>query len=282
MEHWVQVTPEYRLWVEERGSGTPLVLVMGANAAGVAWPDELVERLAARHRVIRYDHRDTGRSTEAFDEHPYGLTDLAADVVKVLDALEIPAAHLVGMSMGGYLVQLLLLDHPERVLSATVFATAALGAWNAEGLPGPDPGLLRLWEHLGDERGPAEELDFRVEHWRLLNGSRIPFDPAEFRRHERRAVEHAGHDRSPTAHARAAQDGLDRGAELAAVTVPVLVIEAPEDPINPPPHAAHIAGSIGSARLVGIPGLGHALPAAVLGPLAEVLTGFIGEVDEHQ
>src|SRR5689334_12576927 len=105
-EHRVQVTAEYELWVQERGSGTPLVLVMGANASGVAWPDELVDRLAAQHRVIRYDHRDTGLSTWAFDQHPYGLTDLAADVVRVLDALDIPAAHLVGMSMGGYLVQL--------------------------------------------------------------------------------------------------------------------------------------------------------------------------------
>jgi pimeloyl-ACP methyl ester carboxylesterase len=89
---------------------------------------ELVGRLAEHHRVIRYDHRDTGRSTWSFDTHPYAVRDLATDAVAVLDALGIDRAHAVGMSMGGTLVQLLLLNHPYRLRSATVFATSALGA----------------------------------------------------------------------------------------------------------------------------------------------------------
>ena len=86
------------------------MLIMGANASGVAWPDTLVDRLAARHRVIRYDHRDTGRSTRAFAAHPYAIRDLAGDAIAVLDALGINRAHVVGMSMGGTLVQLLLVE----------------------------------------------------------------------------------------------------------------------------------------------------------------------------
>ncbi|GLY14728.1 hydrolase [Kineosporia sp. NBRC 101677] len=278
------VSPDYTLWAEEQGAGSALVLVMGANASGVTWPDELVARLAARHRVIRYDHRDTGRSTWAFDEHPYPLTDLAADVVKLMDGLGIDRAHVVGMSLGGTLVQVLLLEHPERLLSATVFATAALGAWLDEsaGLPGPQPELLELWEHLGDERGPEAELAFRVNHWRMLNGRALSFDPAEFERLERRIIEHTGHDRSSTAHARAAQDGLDRGPELAAVQVPVLVVEAPEDPINPPPHARYIADTIGNARLVTVPGMGHALSGPVTGPLADAVLSFTAEIEEQK
>ncbi|GAB6900889.1 alpha/beta fold hydrolase [Kineosporia succinea] len=277
-EHRVPVTPDYELWVEERGSGTPLVLVMGANASGAAWPDGLVDALAAEHRVIRFDHRDTGRSTWAFDEHPYALTDLASDVVAVLDALGVAKAHVVGMSLGGTLVQLLLLDHPERLFSATVLATAALDAWQVEGMPGPSPQLLDLWEHLSDERDARQEMAFRVEHWRLLNGPVIPFDDDEFRRQEQVVIEHTGHDGSSTAHARASQDGLDRGAELAAVTVPTLVLEAPADPINPPPHAEHIARVIGNARLVSIPGMGHALPSAVHAPLAAAVLEFTSSV----
>ncbi|GLY28567.1 hydrolase [Kineosporia sp. NBRC 101731] len=277
----MQVTPDYELWVDERGSGTPIVLVMGANASGVGWPDSLVDRLAASHRVIRYDHRDTGRSTWAFDEHPYALTDLATDVVGVLDGLGLEKAHLVGMSLGGTLVQLVLLDHPERVLSASVFATAALSAWDTGELPGPSSELLELWGHLGDERGPADEMAFRVEHWRLLNGPMIPFDENEFRRLEQAIIDHTGHERSSTAHARADQEGLDRGPELVTVKAPTLVVEAPNDPINPPPHAAHIAETIAGARLVTIPGLGHALPAAVTGPLADVLLAFTAEVDRQ-
>ena len=127
MERFVEVVPGVRLWVEESGrvDGSPLLLVMGANASGVTWPDEFVAALGEEHRVIRYDHRDTGRSTRAFDDQPYAITDLAEDAVAVLDALGIPRAHVAGMSMGGTLVQLLLLDHPDRLLSATNFATFA-------------------------------------------------------------------------------------------------------------------------------------------------------------
>ncbi|HEX8519880.1 MAG TPA: alpha/beta hydrolase [Pseudonocardia sp.] len=278
-ERAVAADPHYTLWVEERGDPgrSTLLLVMGANASGVAWPDALVDRLAERHRVVRYDHRDTGRSTRGFSAHPYAIRDLATDAVAVLDALDVDRAHVVGMSLGGTLAQLLLLDHPRRLRSATLFATSALGAGLADvdgsgpALPGPDPRLLALWAELGAERGPEEERDWRVRHWRLLHGDVLPFDPAEYRALEERVAAHSGTWTNPAAHARADQAGLDRGAELAAVTVPTLVIEAPEDPVNPPPHAAHLAGALGSARLVTVPGMGHSLPAAVVPALAAAI-----------
>ena len=174
--------------------------------------------------------------------------------------------------MGGLLVQLLLLDHPDRLASAALFCTGPLpGAGRARPPPGPDPALLRLWAELDDPRDPAGELAWRVEHWRLLNGSGMPFDPAEFRALEERVIAHAGSSRAATAHARMDTDGLLRGAELAGVTVPTLVIEAPEDPAFPPPNAELLAAAIGSARLVRIPGMGHALPAAVIEPLATAI-----------
>jgi pimeloyl-ACP methyl ester carboxylesterase len=282
----ITVAPETRLWVEVRGdpTGTPVLLVMGANASGITWPEGLVDELGRRHRVIRYDHRDTGRSTRAFDVRPYAIGDLAADAVGLLDGLGIERAHVVGMSMGGTLVQLLLLDHPDRLLSATVFATSALGSGladvdGASELPGPDPRLLDLWESMGEEREVTAELDWRVEHWRVLNGEGVPFDPAEFRALEERVIAHSGTAAGSTAHALADQSGLDRGAELAAVTVPTLVIEAPEDPINPPPHAAHLAAVIGGARLITLPGMGHALSSAVLPPLAAAIGAHLDAVD---
>lgn len=66
----------------------------------MAWPDALLESLAPHHRVIYYDHRDTGRSIRAFDQRPYGLADLAADAIVTLDAPDIERVHVVGMSMG--------------------------------------------------------------------------------------------------------------------------------------------------------------------------------------
>jgi pimeloyl-ACP methyl ester carboxylesterase len=268
VERWAEAAPGVRLRVEDvPGPGDAVLLVADADTPGLAWPDELVALLARHHRVIRYDHRDTGRSTRTpdEDEQSYAVTDLAADALAVLDACGAGDAHLVGMGMGGTLVQLLLLDHPDRVRSATLVGAAALGA---EGLPGPDPALLRLWAEIDDPRDERGELAWRVEHWRLLHGTGAPFDPLEFRALEQRLMADAGRPDRPAVHAHAARDGLDRGAELASVAVPVLVVEAPDDPVHPPPHAEHLARALGGAPLVRIPGMGHAVSRAVVGPLA--------------
>src|SRR3546814_7950185 len=99
----------------------------------MTWPGKMMERLSGHHRVVRYDNRETGQSTWAFAQRPYAVRDLAEDAVAVLDALGIDRAHVVGMSMGGVLVQLLLHDHPERLRSATLFCTTALGSGLAAG-----------------------------------------------------------------------------------------------------------------------------------------------------
>ncbi|MEU6799353.1 alpha/beta fold hydrolase [Nonomuraea wenchangensis] len=279
-ETFVEVADGYRLWVESTGDpGRPaLLLVMGANASGLGWPDELVELLSRDHFVIRYDHRDTGRSTRAFHERPYPIRALAGDAVAILDALRIARAHVVGMSLGGTLVQLLLLDYADRLASATIFGSALLGGAptgpgiSDDDLPGPDSRLLALWAELGQERDPEAELRWRVEHWRVLNGDVLPFDDREFADLERRIAAHSGTWHSPAAHALADQSGMERGAELADTSVPTLVIDAPEDPITPPPHATRLARAIPSATLVTVPGLGHALPRAIVPPLAAAIT----------
>jgi pimeloyl-ACP methyl ester carboxylesterase len=250
---------------------------MGANASSATWPAAFVDRLAERHRVIVYDHRDTGRSTWAFAERPYAIRDLAEDAVRVLDAFGADRAHVVGMSMGGILVQLLLADHPDRLRSATLFCTTAVGSGLAAGgsqpvveLPEPDPRLLAMWAEMGQPRSPEDELSWRVEHWRLLNGDQLPFEAAVWRALEQQVIEHAGRFDSPTAHALADPSGLERPG-LATATVPALVIEAPADPINPPPHSQHLASTIASARLVTIPKMGHALNPAILDQLAQAI-----------
>ncbi|MFB7047039.1 alpha/beta fold hydrolase [Streptomyces microflavus] len=288
MERFVDVAPGTRLWVEESGApdAPALLLVMGAQASGLGWPDELVELLAARFRVIRYDHRDTGRSTWTFDEQPYPLTALAGDAVHVLDALGVERAHLVGMSLGGMLVQLIVADRPERVLSATLIGTGALSSvpyehpdgtrTPAEELPGVSPGLLEMWARPVEDRGPEAELERRVEHWRVLGGDRIPFDAAYAREQESRIIAHTGHHHAGTAHARADASGMDRTEALARTRVPTLVVSAPAEPVYPPPHAHHIAQAVHGARLVAIAGMGHALPREVHAPLAAAILDHAG------
>lgn len=284
-QQYVETAPGIRLWTERRGApdAPALLLIMGAQASGLGWPDALVDALAARHQVIRYDHRDTGRSTSTFDQHPYAITDLARDAVAVLDGLGVERAHLVGMSLGGMLTQLVLADHPERVLSATVIGTCALsetpyvapdGTSVPVGeLPGIAPEVLEMWSRPVEDTGVEAELDRRVEHWRVLNGGQLDVDDAYFRDLERRIIAHAGTHIASTAHARADDSGMLRTDELAGTKVPTLVISAPAEPVFPPPHPHHLAQVIGggSAHVVEIPGMGHALPPAVQGPLAQAI-----------
>jgi pimeloyl-ACP methyl ester carboxylesterase len=282
---YVDAAPGVRLWTEQRGDADapPLLLVMGAQASGLGWPEALVDALAAHHRVIRYDHRDTGRSSWSYDQDPYRIADLAEDVVAVLDGLGIEKAHLAGMSLGGLLTQIVLADHPDRVLSATLLATSAASTAPytapdgtrvpAEELPGVDPRLLEEWARPVEDHGLEAELDRRVRHWKLLAGDQIPFDADWFRELERGIIEHTGRYDTSGAHARADQSGLVRTDALAATRVPALVVSTTADPVFPLPHPRHLAQVIGGARLVEIPGMGHALPREVLGPLADAILG---------
>lgn len=283
MEHFVDAAPGVRLWAEERGGAdaSPLLLVMGAQASGLGWPDELVDLLTSRHRVIRYDHRDTGRSTWAFDQRPYPLSELAGDALTVLDALDVHRAHIVGMSMGGMLAQLLIADRPDRLLSATLIGTSALSTapyvqpdetrTPPEELPGIAPRLLEMWSRPVADLGLDAEVERRVEHWRVLGGDQLPFDPEYARDLERKIIAHTGHYTTGTAHARADASDLDRTEQLARTTVPTLVVSAPAEPVFPPPHPHHLAQAIQGAHIVDIPGMGHALPREVHAPLAAAI-----------
>ncbi|CAM5707931.1 hypothetical protein GCM10010266_56690 [Streptomyces griseomycini] len=123
--------------------------------------------------------------------------------------------------------------------------------------------------------GPEAELERRVEHRRVPGGDRLPFD-ADARALERKVIEHTGHCSTSTAHARADTSGTDRTEQPAQTSVPTLVISAPAEPVAPPPHAHHLARAIRGARIVDLPGTGHALPREVLAPLATAVLEHTG------
>ncbi|MCL8011741.1 alpha/beta fold hydrolase [Streptomyces sp. AS02] len=283
MEHSIDPAPGIRLWAEDHGAhdAPPLLLIMGAQASGLGWPDELVGLLAAHHRVIRYDHRDTGRSTWSYDDQPYPLTTLADDALAVLDGLGVARAHVVGMSLGGMLTQLLIADHPDRLLSATLIGTAALSdtpyrhpdgtRTPPEDLPGIDPRILDLWSQPWTDEGREAGLVRRVTHWRLLSGGQLPFDADYFHALDRKVIAHTGHHRPGDAHGRADHSGMLRTEQLARTSVPTLVISAPAEPVFPLPHAHHLAQSIHGAHVAEIPGMGHALPPEIHKPLATAI-----------
>src|SRR5918995_7542204 len=104
----------------------PILLVMGTGASMLWWEEDFCRMLAERGRfVIRYDHRDTGRSLTYEPGRPgYTGADMVADAAGVLDAYGIPAAHVVGVSAGGALAQLLALDFADRVSSLVLISTS--------------------------------------------------------------------------------------------------------------------------------------------------------------
>lgn len=140
------------------------LLIMGATASGAWWPDEFCAALADQGRfVIRYDHRDTGGSTSyAPGAASYCVEDLADDAIRVLDGYGVQAAHVVGMSLGGYIAQLLALKHSSRIATITTIASERLAAADPA-MPGIAPELLAYHSR-------AAELDWNdreavTEYW---------------------------------------------------------------------------------------------------------------------
>ncbi|MEV4770352.1 alpha/beta fold hydrolase [Micromonospora humida] len=267
-----------RLWTERFGQpdDPTVLLVMGTSTQGIGWPDELVEALVDSGRqVIRFDHRDTGRSDSVdFTTHPYTLADLATDAVAVLDAYGVATAHIVGTSLGAAIGQWLAVHRAARVRTLTAMASSPMGnnpgpAW-ARALAGRPaaqgelpPPTARFLDHLMDAaRAPRatarQRVDADVQTWRILNGDVLPFDePAA-----RRFVEHC-HDRAGNLAAAANHDLAgrrwddDRRASLSGITAATLVLHGSDDPLFPPAHGEALAAQIPTARLEIVPGMGH-------------------------
>ncbi len=104
-----------------RGDGVPIVLVAGTGYPGATWHPDLVEPLAARHAVLTFDHRGTGATPSTPERYSTRL--FAGDALDLMDALGLPAAHVVGHSMGGRVAQWMALDRPDRVRSLVLAAT---------------------------------------------------------------------------------------------------------------------------------------------------------------
>ncbi len=258
------------------GVGDPAVLlIMGAMASGVWWPEELCERLAARGRfVIRYDHRDTGRSTSGQPGTiSYGVEDLADDAVAVLDAYGIQRAHLCGMSLGGYLAQLIALRDPGRVITLTLIASERLAAADPA-LPTMNPAILDYHARAAslDWSDRQAVLDYQVGAWRLLNGSAHPFDERHIR-----ALAEADLERTPDP-LTAMNHALLAGGEswygrLADIQVPALIIHGTEDPVLPYAHALALQRELPRPTLVTLTGTGHELHPADWDRIVDAIEG---------
>lgn len=258
------------------GPDAPPVLLIGNSM--LTWPDELCARLAETPRqVVRYDLRDTGRSTTVDPDAPgYTLRDLVADAAGLLEALGLPRAHVAGFGVGGWIAQLLALDHPDRVAALTLIATRPTAPGPADpDLPEHDGKLMKFimsapkpdWtdrasvlaamaemaRHLA---GPAghDEAAARALAGRVFDRAVVPagVDPAKVHRSNQSATAFAAMDSGPRWRER-----------LGGITAPTVVLHGTDDPFFPLGNGEALAREIPGATLVRLPGTGHELPPRV-------------------
>lgn len=264
-----------------------LVLVMGLGTQMIAWPDELCEQLAAGgHWVVRYDNRDAGLSTHLRDvpapdvlpvalhrrRPAYTVADMADDLIGLLDGLGIDRAHLVGASMGGFIVQTAVLAHPERVLSQTLIMTSTGSRRVGQARPKLAPRLLARRGQI-DREGAIE---LAVETFALIGSRGDLFDPEHVRdlasRSFDRNADRAGYVRQLGAVV--AQP--NRTKALTKVQVPTLVMHGLHDPLVAVSGGIALARLIRGAKFVGFSGMGHDLPRRLWPAFAQeilLLTG---------
>ncbi len=260
---------DVQLCVETFGDdGDPAILLISGSTSSMDWwPDEFCSRLAAGLRfVIRYDHRDTGRSTSYPPGAPaYSFPDLVDDAVGLLDVLGVSRAHAVGISMGGMIAQHLAVNHADRVESLTLIATSPAGP----GGPGRSelpPMTERLRARFAtakprpDATDRAAFIDHIVDAERAFAGS-LGIDEPSLRQLAGRVFDRTPNPASATNHWILEGGGPVR-SRLGQVTAPTLVMHGTDDPLFPYGHAEALAREIPGAQLVPLKGVGHQVPPA--------------------
>ncbi|WP_407067740.1 alpha/beta fold hydrolase [Mesorhizobium sp. CU2] len=239
---------------------SPILLVMGAMASMLWWPEAFCRELAGRGRfVIRYDNRDTGLSTKYTPgAPPYTFEDMVDDAIRVLDDHGVGKANVVGMSMGGMIAQNLALKYPERVGALSVIFSSPLGV-DTSGLPGMTEAYGKHAAEGGDVdwADRTQVLAYMAKDARALASSLHPFDAERARDLIEADYERSGGLASATNHFALKGGGPKRS--IRDLAIPLLVIHGTSDPIFPVEHGAALAKAVAGARLVEIEGGGHEL-----------------------
>ncbi|SDD47409.1 proline iminopeptidase [Massilia sp. PDC64] len=259
----------------------PLLLISGLGLQLTAWPDEFVEGLVELgFYVIRFDNRDSGLSTKF--EHagtpsltlawlksllriplkpPYRLEDMADDAIGVLSALGVARAHVVGMSMGGMVGQLMAAKYPSRVLSLTSIMSSS----GRRGLPGPTQAARRAL--LRRPRGAGDidtAIEYNVQLLQAIGSPAYPTPEKHLRRRVARALRRNCCPGGVVRQMLAVTACGDRTPQLQTIVAPTLVIHGAADPLVPLACGVDTAQAIPGARLEVIEGMGHDLPAQLL------------------
>lgn len=275
--------------VETRGNpdGEAVVFIMGLAAQMTLWPESLLDAYAAEgYRVIRFDNRDIGLSSHLkarLNGHPvavmarhrlglavdapYDLHDMATDVRALMDALRVERAHLVGVSMGGMISQLVAAKWPQRVRSATLIMTST----NSPKLPLPQPKLIWKLSGVGAKgHDEASVVSRSLAFWRAIQSPGYPPQEDEVRQRIVQDYRRSYHPAGILRQTRAILASGSLSALTRQITVPTAIIHGNEDPLVRPVAAQQLKYLIPHARLELFDGMGHDLPEPLLADFARI------------
>lgn len=250
----------------------PLLLVMGLGGPMTWWDPDFCQMLADRgFFVIRYDNRDTGRSTKVSGrinrrkiaasfaglkpQTPYTMQDLADDGLLLLGHLELDAAHVVGISMGGMIVQTMALSQPKRILSLT----SIMSTTGRRTVGWQDPSLLPLM--IASRHSREDYIETSAKLWRLIGSPLYPDTTETIRERAAetwdRGVSRAGVMRQMGA----ILTQPDRSRALRSLRVPALVIHGMHDKMVHVSGGRATSSAIPGSELLLVPGMGHDVPS---------------------
>jgi len=271
----------------------PMLMIMGLGCQMIDWKDDFCSPLAARgFRVIRFDNRDVGQST-TFEEAghpdvnatvaaiqrgeavevPYVLSDLVADALGLLDVLGIDRFHVVGLSMGGMVAQLLAANHPGRVLTVTSIMSSS-------GEPGLPLATPEAWECLTAPIPTELEpfIEQYIHKWRVYSGPGYPIEESLAEDHATRLFERGIHPAGRDRQLVGIFASGSRKEALAKVTAPALVIHGDSDPVVPVDAGIATANAIEGAEMLVFDGMGHDLAKGLWPEVIEAITRHAGSV----
>ena len=256
-------------------NATPILLVTGLGAQLTLWPEFLIKDLQENNfRPIVFDNRDVGLSTR-FSSQPsqtlnyikyflfipinseYTIEDMASDGIAVLDHLDIDSAHILGMSMGGMISQVLVAQHPQRTKSFTMISSTA-------STPNPFNGpKFKVTQHLLKRSAAKNDIEGRIDKsiklFELIGTPGKSYDTPQFRNNMRAYIERGGDDGGFLRQMAAIIGSQNRKELLKSINTPTLIIHGDIDPLIKVKNAYSAKKLIQSSELEIVEGMGHML-----------------------
>jgi pimeloyl-ACP methyl ester carboxylesterase len=269
-----------QLEYEIRGAADapPVLLIMGLGAQLTRWPESFCQGLVdAGYRIIRYDNRDIGLSSKLSGRvqlgraalraalglsgnPPYTLDDMAADAVGLLDALALPSAHVIGVSMGGMIGQLLAARHGGRVRRfVSVMSTSG-----SRSLPRPSLSLQYQLIKPFPRHDRQARIKRTMDVLRMIGSAAYPRDEAELRAQVTRDLDRSDYVPGYLRQLAAILGSPSRLVLLPQIKSPTLIVHGADDPLVPVAAAYDLQQRIPGAQLEIVPGMGHELPAPLI------------------